>query len=75
MRRMLITLMVLVVAKKSRTFSVSHVQLMSRWAGAGREQSQAASPSWPVEIFHTIDAMLSSVTAAQEQAAQLVIGW
>ena len=49
-----------VVAKKSRTFtSVSPVQLMSRWAGAGREQSQADSPSWPVEIFHTIDVMLS----------------
>jgi len=59
MRRTLIILMGLVVAKKSRTFFVSYVQLMSRWAGAGREHSQAASPSRPVEIFHTIDVMLS----------------
>jgi len=28
---------------------------MSRCAGAGREQSEAASPSWPVEMFHTMD--------------------
>ena len=32
---------------------------MSRCAGAGREHSQAASPSWPMEIFHTIGVMLS----------------
>ena len=37
----------------------SHVQLMSGCAGAGRQQSQAASPSWPVEIFHTRDITLS----------------
>jgi len=52
--------MFLVVAKKSRTFlPVSHGQLMSRSAGAGREHGQAASPSWPMEIFHTIGVMLS----------------
>ena len=39
--------------------SVFHIQLMSRCAGAWREQNQAASPSWPTEIFHTIDSMLS----------------
>jgi len=32
---------------------------MSRGAGAGREHSQAASPSWPVEIFLAMDFMLS----------------
>jgi len=48
-----------VLAKKSRTSSVSPVWLMSRWAGAGREQSQAAGPSWPVERFYTLDGMLS----------------
>jgi len=32
---------------------------MSRGAGAGREHSQAAAPRWPVEIFHSIDVMLS----------------
>jgi len=32
---------------------------MSRYPRAGREHSQAASPSWPTEIFHTIDTMLS----------------
>jgi len=40
-------------------FPVSHIQLMSRCAVAGREHSQTASPSWPMEIFHTIEAMLS----------------
>jgi len=40
-------------------FSVSGVWLMSRSAGAGRKQSQASSPHWPTEIFHTIDIMLS----------------
>jgi len=43
---MLITLMFSVTAKKSRTFAVSHIQLMSRCAGAGREHSQTARPSW-----------------------------
>jgi len=32
---------------------------MSRCAGAGREHSQPASPRWPMEIFHTIDVMIS----------------
>ena len=40
-------------------FPISHIQLKSRCAGAGREQSQADSPGWPMEIFHTMDAMLS----------------
>jgi len=31
---------------------------------AGREHSQAASPSWPMEIFHTIDVMLSTEMGA-----------
>jgi len=51
--------MFLVIAVKSRTFPVLCIQLRSRCAGAGREQSQAASPSWPVEMFHTIGVMLS----------------
>ena len=33
-------------------------QLLSRCAGAGREHRQTASPSWSVEIFHTLDIML-----------------
>ena len=32
---------------------------MSRCAGAGREHSQTDSPSWPMEIFHMIDVVLS----------------
>jgi len=59
LRRMLITLIFSVVAVKSRTFPVSHIQLMSRCAGAGKEHSQTASPGWAMEIFHTIDVMLS----------------
>jgi len=59
MRRMLITLMFSVVAINQELLPVSHTQLMSRCAGAGREHSQAASPSWPVEICHTINVMLS----------------
>jgi len=31
---------------------------MSRCAGAGKEHSQAPSPSWPVEIFHIMDMMI-----------------
>jgi len=58
MRKMLITPMVLVIAKKSRTFPVSHIQLMGRRAGAGREHGQA-EPGWPMDIFHTVDIMLS----------------
>jgi len=51
----MLTLMVLVAAKKSRLFPVSHIQLMSRYAVSAREHSQAASPSWPMEIFHTME--------------------
>jgi len=32
---------------------------MSRCAGTGGEHSQTDSPSWPIEIFHTIDILLS----------------
>jgi len=38
---------------------VPHIQLTSRCAGAGRERSQAASPSWSTEVFHTMDVKLS----------------
>jgi len=39
-----------VVAVKSRTFiPVSHIQLMTRCVGDGREHSKAASPSWRTE--------------------------
>jgi len=61
MRRMLITLMVLIVAKKSRTyfsFSYSANEPAVQELG-GREHSQAASSSWAMEMFHTIDVMLS----------------
>ena len=58
MRRMLITLMFSVVAINQGLFSVSHIQLMSRCAGARREHSQTKL-SWPMEIFHTINIMLS----------------
>jgi len=40
-------------------FPVSHIHLLSRCAGVRREDSQMASPSWPKEIFHTMDLMLS----------------
>jgi len=40
-------------------FPVSRIQPTSRCPGAGREYSQAGSPSWPAEIFRTIDGMLS----------------
>jgi len=55
----LITLMFLVVAKKSRTFPVSCIQLVNKHAGAGREHSQVSSPSWPMEMFDTMDVKLS----------------
>jgi len=58
MRRMLITVTLLVVAEKSDYFSVSHIHLINRCAGAGREHSQEASSHWPMEIFHTIDVMI-----------------
>ena len=56
---MLITLMFSVVDKKSRTFSSPPCSANEQCAGAGREHSQAASPSCPVEIFHTMDIRLS----------------
>jgi len=60
MREMLTILTFLVVAIRSRTFfPISHIQLANMCAGAGREHSQAASPSWPEEVFHTIDITLS----------------
>ena len=40
----------------------SQFPILSYWArcaGAGRKNSQTDSPSWPMEIFHTIDSMLS----------------
>jgi len=39
---------------------------MSRCARAGREQSQAASPSWQEEIFHAMGITLS---------LQVGVGW
>jgi len=52
-----------VAAKEIKDFfSVSHVQLMSRCTGTGKEHSQAASPSWPMEIFYTIDILLNTYT-------------
>jgi len=56
---MLITLMVWVVAVKSRTFSRFSCSANEQGAGAGREHSQAASPSWTVEIFRTVGILLS----------------
>jgi len=35
-------------------FTVFQIQLMSRYAGAGREHSQTASPSWSVEVVYTL---------------------
>jgi len=32
--------------------------MFGRCTRAGREHSQAANPSWPTEIFHTIDILL-----------------
>jgi len=56
---MLITLMFSVVAMKLRTFSSlpysANEQVCRSWEGA----SPSASPGWPMEIFHTIDVMLS----------------
>jgi len=57
---MLTSLMFSVVAINQGLFPISHIQLLSRWAGAGREHSQAASSSQPMELFHTMDIMLSS---------------
>jgi len=57
---MLTTLFFLVVAMKSKTFSSFSYSASEQGAGAGREHSQTASSSWPLEILHTIDVMLSS---------------
>jgi len=35
------------------------MQLIGRYAGAGREHSQADSPGWPADIFHAMDVMIS----------------
>jgi len=32
---------------------------MNMFTRAGREHRKAANPSWPTEIFHTIDVMLT----------------
>jgi len=56
---MLKTLTVSVVAKKSRTFSSlpypADEQVCRGWEGA----QPGSQPSWPVEIFHTVDVTLS----------------
>jgi len=59
MRRMLITLTFWLLLWNRGLLPVSHIQLLSRCAGAGRGHSQAASPGWPVEISHTVDIVLS----------------
>ena len=58
MKRVLITLVFSFVAI-NQGLPVSHTQLTSSCTGAGSEHSQTASPRWPVEIFHTINVMLS----------------
>jgi len=54
----MLTLMFLVVAKKSRTFFSfpysANKEVYKSW-----EDSQAASPNWPMEVFHNIHIMLS----------------
>jgi len=55
---MLVTLMFSVVAINQGLFPVSHIltfQVWRSWEGA----QPARQPSWPVEIFHTINIMLS----------------
>ena len=58
-RRMLITLLFSDVAMKSRTFPSfsypANEQVCRSWEGAW----PAREPSWPVEIFHTMDIVLS----------------
>jgi len=51
--------MVLVVAVISRTSSSFSYPAHEQACRAGREHSQADSPGWPVETFHTIGVMLS----------------
>jgi len=48
-----------VVSINGGLFQISHIQVMNRCAGAGREKSQTANQSWPMEIFHTIVVMIS----------------
>jgi len=59
MRRMLITLMLSVVAMKSRTFSSfpysTDEQACRSWEGAQPDRQ----PSWPEEIFRAVDVRLS----------------
>jgi len=61
-----------VVAKKSRTFSSfsysANEQACRSWEGAqpGRQQS------WPVEVFHTMDIMLSFGIGAGQAAGILL---
>ena len=57
--------------KNRGLFQVFHNHLMSRYAGAGRECSQTARPSWPMEIFHTIDIMFSLQMAVGQGARML----
>jgi len=58
MRRMLITLIFYFLLGNYGLFPVSHIQLMSRCAGAGRKDSQAASSSSLMEVFHIIGVIL-----------------
>jgi len=58
MRRMLRTLMFLVVSMKSRTFFQPYSakeQVCRSWEGAQTDRQ----PSWPVGIFHTVDIMFT----------------
>jgi len=59
MRRMVITLMLSVVAKKSRTFSSLPCSANEEVCRSWREHSQAATPSWLMKIFHSMNVMLS----------------
>jgi len=56
---MLITLMFSVIAMKSRTFSSfscsANERVCRSWGGAQTDRQ----PSWAMEIFHTVDIMLS----------------
>jgi len=60
MRRMLISLVFLAVATKSMTFfgfpCSADEQVCRSWEGA----QPGSSPRWAMEIFHTIDIMLSA---------------
>jgi len=59
-RQMSITLMFSVVAINHGHFPVSRIELMSKVMRRSWEGPQPArQPSWPMEIFHTIDLTLS----------------